>query len=77
MQGCFNYARAQGIVASSAMVGQVGTSVFGEGIPIPAGNSRTPSGCVYVVPFELPESAIVERELTAEQDCAICHECKK
>lgn len=61
---------AQGLVASAAKVGQVGISVFPRGVQFP------PSGYVYVVPFELPESAIVERELTAELDCALCFESK-
>jgi hypothetical protein len=53
---------AQGIAASSATVGFVGMSVFRNQKKFP------PVGYVYVVPFELPESAIVERELTAELD---------
>jgi hypothetical protein len=61
---------AQGIAASSATVGAVGMSVFSDQKKFP------PEGYVYVVPFELPESAIVERELTAELDCALCFESK-
>jgi hypothetical protein len=59
---------AQGIAASSATVGAVGMSVYRNQKKFP------PAGYVYVVPFELPESAIVERELTAELDCALCFE---